>query len=254
MIFNCSARNWGRLELTANNVRASVCSEWRIHQLRIKNPDAELKAAGKLTTVNKKDNSTDLTYALDIVDARKLLDRFGFAHVLLGTKGRMDGDVSWKGLLFIIDITSLTGQMSLGMAAGQFLKVDPGAAKLLGVLSLQSLLRCLTLDFRDIFSEGFAFDSVVGTATIAQGRAHTDNLKMRGVSTTVLIDGVADIARETQDLHAAVLLEINSGAASVVALAINPVVGIGTFLGQLFLRDPLMKAYIISAVPEPIRW
>ncbi|WP_230411552.1 YhdP family protein [Collimonas humicola] len=240
--FQLLGKKLGRLELSANNVRANVGSEWRIHKLSIKNPDAELKADGKWTTVDG-DNTTSLTYAMDITDAGKLLDRFGFAHVLRAAKGRMDGEVSWKGLPFTMDIPSLSGQVNLDMASGQFLKVDPGAAKLLGVLSLQSLPRRLTLDFRDIFSEGFAFDSVVGTATIAQGKAHTDNFKMRGVSATVLMDGVADIARETQDLHVAVLPEINAGTASVVALAINPVIGIGTFLAQLFLRDPLMRAF-----------
>ncbi|MDB5768763.1 MAG: putative exported protein [Collimonas fungivorans] len=240
--FQLLGKKLGRLELSANNVRANVGNEWRIHKLSIKNPDAELKADGKWTTVNG-DNTTSLTYAMDIADAGKLLDRFGFAHVLRAAKGRMDGEVSWKGLPFTMDIPSLSGQINLDMAAGQFLKVDPGAAKLLGVLSLQSLPRRLTLDFRDIFSEGFAFDSVVGTASITEGKAHTDNFKMRGVSATVLMDGVADIARETQDLHVAVLPEINAGTASVVALAINPVIGIGTFLAQLFLRDPLMRAF-----------
>lgn len=240
--FQLLGKKLGRLELNANNVRANVGSEWRIHKLSIKNPDAELKADGKWTTVDG-DNTTSLTYAMDIADAGKLLDRFGFAHVLRAAKGRMDGEVSWKGLPFTMDIPSLSGQVNLDMASGQFLKVEPGVAKLLGVLSLQALPRRLTLDFRDIFSDGFAFDSVVGTATIAQGKAHTDNFKMRGVSATVLMDGVADIARETQDLHVAVLPEINAGTASVVALAINPVIGIGTFLAQLFLRDPLMRAF-----------
>ncbi|GAC1333665.1 MAG: hypothetical protein NVSMB28_30680 [Collimonas sp.] len=240
--FQLLGKKLGRLELSANNVRANVGNEWRINKLSIKNPDAELTADGRWTTVNG-DNTTSLTYALDITDAGKLLDRFGFAHVLRATKGRMDGAVSWKGLPFTMDIPSLSGQVNLDMASGQFLKVDPGVAKLLGVLSLQSLPRRLTLDFRDIFSEGFAFDSVVGTATIMQGKAHTDNFKMRGVSATVLMDGVADIAHETQDLHVAVLPEINAGTASVALLAINPVIGIGTFLAQLFLRDPLMRAF-----------
>ena len=43
---------------------------------------------------------------------------------------------------------------------GQFLKQDPGAAKLLGVLSLQMLPRMLKLDFHDVFSEGLAFDGI----------------------------------------------------------------------------------------------
>ena len=240
--FQLMDKKLGRLELVADNVHADVGSEWRIRRLSIRNPDAELKAAGKWTTVND-NNLTNLTYALDVNDAGKLLERFGFAHILKGAKGRMDGDVTWKGLPFSIDIPSLTGQINLDMQQGQFLKVDPGAAKLLGVLSLQSLPRRLTLDFRDVFSEGFAFDSVTATATIAQGKATTDNFKMRSVAATVLLSGSADIAKETQNLHVAVLPEINAGAASLAVLAINPVVGIGTFLAQLFLRDPLMRAF-----------
>jgi len=36
--------------------------------------------------------------------------------------------------------------------------------------------------------------------------------------------------------------EVNAGTASLVATAINPAVGLGTFLAQLFLRKPLMEA------------
>jgi uncharacterized protein YhdP len=244
--FELFGKQFGRLELAANNIRPAAGSdvrEWRIGKLALTNPDAEFKAAGKWTTASGKSVS-NLTYALDIADAGKLLERFGFAHVLRGGKGRMDGEVSWNGLPFSIDIPSLSGQLHLDLQSGQFLKVDPGAAKLLGVLSLQSLPRRLTLDFRDVFSEGFAFDGVVGTANIAKGQATTDNLKMRSVSATVLMDGSADLVRESQDLHVAVIPEINVGAASVLyGLAINPVIGIGSFLAQLFLRDPLMRAF-----------
>jgi len=132
----------------------------------------------------------------------------------------------------------------MDIASGQFLKVEPGAAKLLGVLSLQSIPRRLTLDFRDIFSDGFAFDGITGSANINNGVASTTNLKMRGVSATVLIEGSADIDKESQNLRAVVIPEINAGAASVAyALAVNPVIGAGTFLAQLFLREPLARAF-----------
>ena len=36
--------------------------------------------------------------------------------------------------------------------------------------------------------------------------------------------------------------EVNAGAASLAYAAINPVIGIGTFLAQLFLRSPLTEA------------
>jgi len=107
---------------------------------------------------------------------------------------------------------------------------------------LQTLPRRLTLDFRDLFSEGFAFDFLRGDVTIAQGIAATNNLQMKGVNAAVLMDGRADIARETQDVRVVVVPEINAGTASVVAGVINPAVGLGSFLAQLFLRQPLMRA------------
>lgn len=241
--FELFGKKFGQLELAAFNARGFSGREWRISKLAITNADAELKATGKWTSRDG-ENLSSLDYTLNISDAGKLLDRFGFANVLRGGKGKMEGDVSWKGLPFSLDIPSLNGNLTLDLASGQFLKVDPAAAKLLGVLSLQSLPRRLVLDFRDVFSEGFAFDGVTATASIANGVARTDNFKMRGVAATVLMDGTADIAKEAQNLHVVVIPEINVGAASVVyGLAVNPVIGVGTFLAQLFLRDPLMKAF-----------
>ena len=241
--FELFGKKFGRLELVANNARGPAGSEWRINRLSMVNADAEFKAAGKWASRDG-DNITNLNYTLNINDAGGLLDRFGFANVLRGGKGKMEGELNWKGLPFSLDIPSLSGRFNLDIAAGQFLKVDPAAAKLLGVLSLQSLPRRLVLDFHDVFSEGFAFDSVTANASIAQGVAKTDNFKMRGVAATVLIDGSADIAKEAQNLHVVVIPDINVGAASVVyGLAVNPIIGVGTFLAQLFLRDPLAKAF-----------
>jgi uncharacterized protein (TIGR02099 family) len=241
--FELFGKKLGRLEVVASNVQATIAREWRISKLSLVNPDAQLKAAGKWVP-REGDSSTSLTYALDVANAGKLLDRFGFANVLRGGKGKLDGDISWKGMPFSLDIPSLSGQIHLDMAAGQFLKMEPGAAKLLGVLSLQSLPRRLALDFRDVFSEGFAFDGISATADINQGVLRTDNLKMLSVNATVLMNGTVDIAKESQNLHVVVIPDINAGAASVVyALAVNPVIGLGTFLAQLFLRDPLMRAF-----------
>jgi uncharacterized protein YhdP len=39
-----------------------------------------------------------------------------------------------------------------------------------------------------------------------------------------------------------VVPEINAGTASLAYAAINPAIGLGTFLAQLFLRKPLMQA------------
>ena len=77
---------------------------------------------------------------------------------------------------------------------------------------------------------------------IEQGVAITNNLQMKGVNAAVLMEGRADIDHETQDLHVVVIPEINALTASLVATAINPVIGLGSFLAQVFLRGPLIAA------------
>ncbi|WP_373990865.1 YhdP family protein [Duganella sp. BuS-21] len=232
----------GRLELQANNVQLPGAREWRVNKLSLINADGALNGAGKWVSKDGVHNTT-LNFNLDIADAGKLLDRFGFVDTLKGGKGALKGDIAWKGLPYSLDLPSLSGQIAMNVEKGQFLKQDPGAAKLLGVLSLQALPRLLKLDFHDVFSEGLAFDGISASASINHGIAKTDNLKMHGVAATVLMDGSADIANETTNLHVVVIPEVNLGTAPLVyALAVNPVIGLGSFLAQLFLSAPMMKA------------
>jgi uncharacterized protein YhdP len=100
----------------------------------------------------------------------------------------------------------------------------------------------LTLDFRDVFTEGFAFDFLRGDVAIEQGIARTNNLQMKGVNAAVLMEGQADIAKETQAIKVVVVPEINAGSASLIASVINPLVGITSFLAQLILRRPLIES------------
>ena len=239
--FEIYGKKLGRLELGATNAPAAAAREWKIDKLVISNPDAVLKATGKWTA-RRAANVTRLNYTLDLHNSGKLLDRIGFADTLRDGKGKMDGSLEWKGVPFALDKPSLSGRVSLALEKGQFLKAEPGVARLLGVMSLQTLPRRLTLDFRDIFSKGYAFDKVGATANIANGTIKTNNLKMIGASSSVLMEGSADIVNETQNLHVVVMPDISPNVASAVyGVVINPVMGIGSILAQLVLRDPLSK-------------
>ena len=240
--FELFNRRLGRLELRASNVRALAGREWRIDRVALSNPDGQLKASGRWLTKDGKSN-TSLNFALDMDNAGKLLDRVGFPDTIGRGKGKLSGDISWAGLPYSMDIPSLSGQIEMNVESGQFLKQDPGAAKLLGVLSLQALPRLLKLDFHDVFSEGLAFDGITANAMIERGVVRTDNLKMHGVAATVLMKGSADIANESTNLHVVVIPEFNLGTGPLVyGLAVNPVIGLGGFLAQLFLRAPVMRA------------
>ncbi len=251
----------GRVEVEAINRGAGTVAreggvrEWRLNKLNIIMPEATLTASGNWVAVNAQQAAaatrgrapverrrTVMNFRLDIDDSGELLRRFGMADVIRRGKGRLEGQIAWMGSPLSLDYPSLNGQFNVNVASGQFLKADPGIAKLLGVLSLQALPRRLTLDFRDVFSEGFSFDFIRGDVSINQGLAFTNNLQMKGVNAAVLMEGSADIAKETQNLAVVVVPEINAGTASLIATVINPAIGIGTFLAQYFLRRPLTQA------------
>lgn len=249
--FELRGKHLGRLEIDAVNRAAegpdpTGSGEWQIKLLRLVTPQNEalFNGTGRWAAPVRagEPRRVVLDFTLEVADSGALLARLGQADVIKGAKGNIGGQIGWLGSPLALDYPSLGGQMTLSFERGQFLQADPGAAKLLGVLSLQSLPRRLLLDFKDVFEKGFAFDSINGDVTLARGLASTSNLKMRGVQATVLMEGATDIQLETQDLRVWVVPEINANAASLAYMAINPVVGIGAFLAQLFLQRPLAAA------------
>jgi uncharacterized protein YhdP len=244
--FEWRGRKFGRVDLQAVN-RAGATGvaprEWRLQRLQVRLPEATFDANGQWSAVAPNaQRRMGLEFQLDLTDSGALLERLGYGKTMRGGKGRLNGQLGWSGSPLSPDLRSLDGQMSVALESGQFLKVDAGAARLLGVLSLQSLPRRLLLDFRDLYQEGFAFDNIAGEMRLAGGVAHINGLRMRGVQATVLMDGQADLERETQDLRVFVVPEINAGTASLAYAAINPAIGLGTFVAQWLLRRPLIAA------------
>ncbi len=245
----------GRVEIEAVNrgfgavAAEGAAREWRLNKLNITTPEAQFSATGNWAAIAagadarpKDRRRTVLNFKLDIADSGELLKRFGMDKTVAKGKGKMEGLIAWAGSPLAFDYPSMTGNFNINIEAGRFLQSEPGLAKLLGVLSLQALPRRLTLDFRDVFSDGFSFDFVRGDIKIEQGIAKTNNLQMKGVNAAVLLEGSSDLAKTTQDIRAVIVPEINAGTASLVAAVINPAIGLGTFLAQLILRRPLIEA------------
>ncbi len=254
--FELRGRRLGRLEIEAANRAVAgapgreTAREWQLSKLKLVMPEAQFAATGTWGAPAAAATGSpagaprraSIDFHLALADSGALLERLGMGRVVKGGKGSLTGEVSWPGSPLSPDTARMTGQVKVAIEAGQFLKASPGAARLLGVLSLQSLPRRLLLDFRDVFAEGFAFDDVIGDVKIGDGLASTNNLRMRGAAAAVLMEGSADLEHETQDLRALVVPEINAGTAALAFAVINPAVGLGTFLAQYFLRAPLIAA------------
>lgn len=244
----------GRLEIEASNrelarsggpMPARTPREWQLNKFNLTLPEAQLRSRGRWLGTGDSANPrrSDIDFELDIASGGALLDRLGTPGALRATPGRIAGQVQWAGSPLSPHFPSMSGRFRMEMGRGQFLKADPGVAKLLGVLSLQALPRRLLLDFSDVFREGFLFDSAQGDVVIERGIASTRNLQIKGVNALVQMEGRVDLIQETQQLQVLVLPSLDAGTAALVAgITAGPVVGLTSFLAQLFLQKPLARA------------
>src|SRR5574344_329992 len=241
--FRLADKALGQLTLLARQRPDAQGRYVALERFQLLTPDTRWRAQGQWGMPQPgQPRHTQLSFTLDTSDAGALLARLGMPGVLAQGQGSLQGQVLWRGSPIAPHWPSMQGQLHMDMGRGQFLKVEPGMGKLLSVLSLQSISRRLSLDFRDIFSAGFAFDFVRGDVAIDQGIARTNNLQLKGLNAAVLMEGQANLQNETQQLRLVVVPEINAMTASLVATAINPVMGLGSFLAQAVLRGPLIAA------------
>lgn len=233
--FEFNKKNFGALELVAYPQN----DNWNIQKLKLATPDSSISAEGQWNNWVRSPN-TFLNITWDIKNLGKALRNLGYPETIKGGDGTLTGQLHWPGSPHEFNPIGLNGNFQLSLNKGQILKVQPGVGRLLGLLSLQSLPRRLTLDFRDLFSNGFAFDKIEGTVKIDKGVMHSDNFTMSGPAADVTIKGEANLQKETQHLTVKVMPRI-SDSVSLAALAGGPLVGAIAFLAQKIMKDPLNK-------------
>jgi uncharacterized protein YhdP len=133
----------------------------------------------------------------------------------------------------------LNGTLKVNLEDGRLRDIEPGAGRMLGLLSVAQLPRRLALDFRDVTGEGLAFNRVSGDFEIRAGNAFTENLLLKGSAIDMGIVGRTGLASEDYDQTIVVSGNPSGPMAVVGALAAGPVIGAGVLvLSQLF-KDQL---------------
>lgn len=229
-------RPMGRLDAIAHGIPAGLA----IDQLNLVHADSVIRMTGIWKDGGL--GETRMKVHAEIKDAGKLLGRFGYANAVSKGAASVEGEVTWPRSPADFTFDSLDGTLKFKARNGQFLKVEPGAGKLLGIASLQSLPRRITLDFRDVFSEGFAFDEISSTMQVADGTVYTSDFLMKGPAASVKMSGMAKLRDESVKLRVKVIPKISEGVAVAGALLGGPIAGVGALVAQKVLKDPFEEA------------
>ena len=235
--FALAGKEFGTLKLKAENAKDGY---WNA-KFDVRNDDATLEGSGRWRS-KATAPETRLEFKLAAKSIEKLLVRLGYPDAVKRGTANLEGTLSWNGAPTGLDYPSLSGNLKFEAAGGQFNRLEPGVGRLLGVLSLQSLPRRLTLDFRDVFSEGFAFDGIAGQATVTHGLMETKNLMIAGPAAKVLMTGNVNLANETQNLKVRVQPAIGETVATGVLLA-HPAAGAAAWVFNKLFGNPFDQAF-----------
>ena len=166
---------------------------------------------------------TRLRASVTSTDLGGLLAGTSLTGRLSGGTGGMSLRAEWQGTPAAFDAAHARGELVLDVRDGQLLEVEPGAGRVLGLLSVAELPRRLTLDFRDFFNRGLAFNEAGGTIRFGDGVASTDDLDITGPAADIHIRGTADLRAERYDQTIEVLPSTGNLLTVAGAIAGGPV-------------------------------
>ena len=159
-------------------------------------------------------------------DMEQLMELFGYQKSI--KDGTLSGSmrIAWPGPPWAFSPPIIEGKITLRVTDGQLLDVEPGAAgRVLGLISLNNLPRRLSLDFTDIFAEGFSFDEISGSFVIDDGNAYTNDLTVDGPAAKIEISGRIGLADQDYDELVTVIPYVKTGIPLAGTLMGGPAVG-----------------------------
>lgn len=207
----------------------SFTTRARAHQVSVSGDWSGRRAAAR----------SRLEATIESRDFGALLDGLGFGGRLDGGEGTATLQARWPGSPADFQLARLEGTLRLDARDGRLVEVEPGAGRVLGLLSIAELPRRLTLDFRDFFSKGFAFNTISGGIDFGGGVARSDGLAIDGPAAEIRIRGTADLRARTYDQTIEVQPRPGGLLTVVGAIAGGPVGAAIGAAANAVLQEPL---------------
>ncbi|MCQ8879144.1 TIGR02099 family protein [Pseudoalteromonas shioyasakiensis] len=187
---------------------------------------------------------TQLSGHMHSDDIGELFDEFDITTTVKDSTAQINFDLAWQAAPYQFDIPSLAGNLAWDLGDGHLAEISDGGARVFSLLSLDSLVRKLKLDFRDVFSKGFFYNNFQGTMQLDKGIAYTQDTKMDGVPADLTIKGHTNLNTMEINYDLAVAPQVTSSIPVIVAWMVNPVTG----LAALAIDKVIHSARVISEI------
>jgi uncharacterized protein (TIGR02099 family) len=211
-----------------------------IEHFNAKREQAQFSLTGQWQK-NDKVNTTSITGELSLKDIEYELEQLGYGSIIRDSGGKLNVDLNWQGGPHDFSFNNLNGALNAKIDDGYLAEVSD-KARIFSVLSLQSIVRKLTLDFRDIFSDGMFYKEIKGDYRVDEGVLYTNNTRMNGTAGNLYIKGNTSFATNTLDYKMSYKPNLTSSLPVLAWIAtLNPVV----FLAGVAI-DQVITSQVVS--------
>ena len=183
-------------------------------------------------------STTRLALTLDSHDVAATLEQLALDPITEAVAGDVTLSVSWPDTPSADWTKSISGALTLRLERGSVLNLEPGAGRMMGLMSITALPRRLALDFRDVFNRGMVFDEVNGDFLLIDGNAYTDNLHLTGPVADIGVVGRTGLRDQDYQQQAVVTAEPGKILPTMGFLT-GPQVGAALLIFTQIFKEPL---------------
>jgi len=200
--------------------------------------DLQITANGSWQIDSSNVQNTNLAINLVTQNMQNSLTGLGFDSAVAGGQGRVAANFSWPKAPYQFSLAAVTGNANLRFKEGAISSVEPGGAgRLVGLFNLGEITRRLSLDFTDFFSKGYAFDKIRGDLQFKDANLTTENLKIKGPSADLLIQGRTGIEAKDYDQVITVSPQVSGGLPWIGLAVGGPLGAVGVMVGEKIAKS-----------------
>ncbi|MCK7458977.1 YhdP family protein [Idiomarina aminovorans] len=241
----------GEVELTLSPLNDG----FSIEQMSLKRGSDQLVVDGYWRYADERGLS-GLSGRLESEDLGGLLRDYQLETAVRDSAAVINFDVNWRDHLYQPSLGSLNGDVTWDLEKGYLAEVSDGGARVFSLLSLDSILRKLTLDFRDIFSQGMFFTDLTGSLQINQGVATTKDAQLLGSAGDMDIRGWTDMQTGELNYNLTYAPKVTSSLPVILAWMVNPPSGLAALLIDKVLHDAKviskLRYQVTGTIEEPV--
>lgn len=216
----------------------------KLTQILLDNQQGNISASGQWYKRNQ-DHFTFIAGDLNSKDFGSFLKELGLDSGIQDSQADMSFALTWKDSPFDAKFENLDGEIDWQLTDGYLTEVSDKGSRIFTLLSLNSLVRKLSLDFRDVFAKGFFYDNMQGSVQITEGKADTRDTKVDGAAGEIEIYGYTDLAQQKLNYNVSFAPNITGNLPVLVYFfTVSP----PTALAALALDQMLTSAKVISNI------